>query len=74
MSITIKINCDNAAFNEHWRSSAREDAEHEVSRILKSISDKVRHFGVVSQNVFDVNGNVVGKVIVKMGKGKKKCM
>lgn len=58
--VTVEIRCDNAAF-EHF-------PEEEVARILQEISTNLeeREFpsGSFTQDLRDINGNVVGKITV----------
>lgn len=56
MNITIKINTDNAAF---------EDGS-ELSRILHKLADKVDgrdDTTIDGIRILDINGNIVGKVV-----------
>ena len=52
MKFTLTIDCDNAAFSRHQ--------EAEVSRILRTVRDKITD-GLVSGSLLDYNGNKVGK-------------
>ena len=55
MDITIKINCDNAAFVDDFRG--------EVRRILDKLADKLTYCSVPHMNtgkILDSNGNTVG--------------
>ena len=64
MNITIKINTDNAAFNENI------GAMEETARILRDLANKIQS-GIVdlesgaSYKLRDANGNVVGTYEVK---------
>ena len=53
--LTITINTDNAAFER--------DAFEEVSRILRELSDELKHRSIPTK-VRDINGNTVGTVRV----------
>lgn len=50
--LTLKIDTDNAAFEEN-------DQAHECARILSVIANKLRN-GVTGGACVDVNGNAVG--------------
>lgn len=53
-SITIKIQCDNAAF---------EDMPYEVSRILRELVIDLDHYAGFRRTVLhDINGNTCGTV------------
>ena len=62
MDVTIKINCDNAAFFD-------EGPSFEVARILRELADKQEgnpHFSDgYSSDIRDYNGNSVGYLSVK---------
>jgi hypothetical protein len=55
MNITIRINCDNAAFC---------DAPYEeVSRILSSLAEEMQdHCEIIEKSITDFNGNNVGNL------------
>ena len=62
MKITITLNCDNAAFDD--------TPEVEVYRILTSVAQRCLQDGVQDLEYLplkDINGNTVGKVVVKGG-------
>ena len=64
MDITIKINTDNAAFQdeEHLGGISRETA-----RILRRLADQVEARGLLPEDriiVGDLNGNTVGELTV----------
>lgn len=52
MTVTIKINCDNAAFYE-------QDSD-EVARILRETADGIELLGLGEKKLLDINGNHVG--------------
>lgn len=54
MSITIKIDTDNAAFED--------SPGYEVARILRQLADKINQFDGLAGYIklYDVNGNKVG--------------
>jgi hypothetical protein len=58
----IKVTFDtiNAAFDE-------ENFEFEAARILRDVADKIenQNFNGKYQNIFDSNGNIIGKFKVK---------
>jgi len=56
--VTITINTVNAAFEDAGRPSL------EVARILRELSMKFDS-GAIPQKIYDANGNVVGKCVVK---------
>lgn len=53
--VKIEINTSNAAF---------EEGNDEVVRILRDLADKFE-CGSVRENILDINGNKVGKVVVR---------
>ena len=60
MTVTIKIKCDNAAF----------ESSEELPRILKELANKISSQGISPylyrpESLLDINGNVVGKFTVK---------
>lgn len=60
--ITITINTDGAAF---------EDYDHELSSILKKLSEAALHYDVDGLDdlvLHDTNGNTVGKLTVTQSK------
>jgi hypothetical protein len=57
MTVTIKIKCDNAAF---------EDGKTEVARLLELCANEAKNGQLVYRNLFDSNGNRVGEM--KIGK------
>lgn len=59
MRVTIKIDCDNAAFGD--------DPRPELARILRALADTADSHGAAELNgsVRDVNGNRVGAVEVE---------
>lgn len=56
MNITIKLNCDNAAFSEI--------PEIEIHRILTALADSIDEKGIQEQQLRNFNGNIVGKMEV----------
>lgn len=64
MDVTIKINCDNAAFEDNENG-----ASGEVARILRQLANKIDghpHFSPGhDQALYDANGNEVGYLTVK---------
>jgi hypothetical protein len=56
--IVITINTDNAAF---------EDADQEVSCILKDLSE-YEEIGLIPEGIMDINGNTCGTFKIKDGK------
>ena len=64
MKLTIKLTCDNAAFNDSG------DPSDEVARILRKYAARIERDGVVDSKLFDINGNTVGTVKVVNGGGK----
>jgi hypothetical protein len=58
MNFTLKINCDNAAFEENIPG--------EVARILKELAQQIEDGdNVPPWNLRDLNGNLVGKANLK---------
>jgi len=57
MDITIKVNCDNAAFEDDMRG--------ELKRILDQVVAHVVTNQRTEANLYDTNGNKVGTVKVK---------
>lgn len=55
-TILIQIHTENAAFDEV--------PEVEMSRILRTLAEKIEKDGVTPQNLYDYNGNRVGSVII----------
>ena len=53
MNLTIKINMDNAAFEEA-------EPAYEVSRILRVYSANIRNGYDMNYKLYDINGNHVG--------------
>lgn len=49
----LKIEMENQAFSE--------DANYEVSRILKELADKIENRGIDTYVLHDINGNNVGE-------------
>lgn len=62
MKLTITINLDNAAFGDDDTGRA-----YETARILSTLADDLirRTFEALPLNLRDVNGNKVGKAVVK---------
>lgn len=63
MKVTIKIQCDNAAFSD--------SPEPEVARILLELADDLAFHSLIAmdgQALHDFNGNTVGTITVS-GKG-----
>jgi len=67
MKLVITINCDNEAFNGH-------DCGTEIARILRPLPDLfefeskstiARRYGANPKRLRDVNGNTVGKLVVR---------
>jgi len=56
MEAIIKINMDNAAFEDGC------DGYAELARILKNLSNYLYEQGSTDKNLFDINGNKVGKL------------
>ena len=56
MEAIIKINMDNAAFEDGC------DGYAELARILKNLSNYLYDQGSTDKNLFDINGNKVGKL------------
>ena len=56
MEAIIKINMDNAAFEDGY------DGYSELARILKNLSNYLYEQGSTDKNLFDINGNKVGKL------------
>jgi hypothetical protein len=55
MYITIKINCDNAAFCD--------SPYEELSRILSTLAEEMQEHGeIIEKNITDFNGNNVGNL------------
>ena len=54
MEATIRINMDNAAFEDGC------DGYSELARILKNLSNYLYEQGSTDKNLFDINGNKVG--------------
>lgn len=61
MKLTIKIDMDNAAF---------EDDEGQLVDILKTVAVKVVQYGVLKGNCRDWNGNTVGEFKVTGRRGR----
>jgi hypothetical protein len=60
VDITIKINCDNAAFDGH-------DCGSEVARILHALAGRIEAYSVddfTGIKLRDINGNSVGEMSV----------
>ena len=53
MDVTIKINCDNAAFEPGA-------PEPEIARILRLLADRIAMYGLGDKPLYDLNGNMVG--------------
>lgn len=60
MDITIKINTDNAAFQDSM-------LRVEVSGILETLSKEIDRFGIVNKPLRDINGNTCGYVKIERG-------
>ena len=67
-TFTLKIDCDNEAFNY-----PTEGEGYELARILRIVADKVERQNPDAysnyQTVFDINGNDVGRYALKGRKG-----
>lgn len=64
-TISLKIRLENAAFAA---ISDRLGPAYEVSRILKELAEQIECDGlwyVDSRRLMDINGNTVGKVVVR---------
>ena len=59
MEATIRINMDNAAFEDGC------DGYAELARILKNLSNYLYDQGSNNKNLFDINGNKVGSLIIE---------
>jgi hypothetical protein len=62
MDITIRLNCNGAAFDER--------AEDEIARILSNLADKMRNHHTVHDlkgAIRDINGNRCGQLNVTGG-------
>ena len=58
MEATIKITMDNAAFEDGC------DGYSELARILKNLSNYLYEQGSTDKNLFDINGNKVGELVI----------
>jgi hypothetical protein len=59
MDFTLTINCDNAAFHDDDFSDVATCTE--LARILRKLADHLERDTCYSDNLFDINGNKVGK-------------
>ena len=64
MTITIKINTDNAAFGDNEGLQLNADRDAEVSRILREWAARIPEDGY-GATLHDHNGNTVGTVTVR---------
>lgn len=59
MKFTLTIDCDNAAFDD--------DAQYEIERILRVVANNLSKEHGLTQTLFDINGNKVGKCGMTVG-------
>lgn len=59
MDVTIKIDCDNAAFEPE-----EGNANFEIARILRKLATRIEADGLESTPLLDFNGNSVGEFTV----------
>ena len=65
MNIVIKINTDNAAFQDEYLNS-------QVSGILKGLSSCIAEWGIPEYDNFrDINGNVCGYIKIESNEVEK---
>ena len=64
MEITIKIECNNAAFFT-GRDGTDPAPGAEVSRMLRDLSEQIKTYGLRDQGLQDANGNTCGKLVIK---------